>query len=48
MLYTGGKQDGKLWSLERFDRKQMEAMMDNPNVKKINTPADYRNYFKDN
>ena len=43
----GGKQDGKLWSLDNFRSKEIIDMMTDPNVKKITDISDY-NFFKDN
>lgn len=43
----GGKQDGKLWSAENFQRGEIINMMKDPNVKKITDISDY-NFNKDN
>jgi hypothetical protein len=37
----GGKQDGKLWSLDQFKRKDIIEMIKNPNVKMITDISDY-------
>jgi hypothetical protein len=37
----GGKQDGKLWSLENFTRKDLIKIIKDPNVKKITDLSDY-------
>jgi hypothetical protein len=37
----GGKQDGKLWSLDQFKREDIIEMIKNPNVKKITDISDY-------
>lgn len=37
----GGKQDGKLWSLQNFERGQILDMINDPNVKKITDLSDY-------
>lgn len=37
----GGKQDGKLWSLENFERSKILDMVNDPNIKKITDLSDY-------
>ena len=36
----GGKQDGKLWSADNFERSEIVDMMKDPNVKKITDISD--------
>lgn len=38
---VGGKQDGKLWSLDKFQSNEIIDMMKDPNVKKITDISDY-------
>jgi hypothetical protein len=40
------KQDGKLWSLDKFQSNEIIDMMKDPNVKKITDISDYN--FKNN
>jgi len=44
---VNGKQDGKLWSVENFQRGEIINIMKDPNVKKITDISDY-NFNKDN
>ena len=44
---VGGKQDGKLWSVDNFKPEEIINMMKDPNVKKITGISDY-NFNKDN
>ena len=37
----GGKQDGKLWSLQNFERSEIINLIKDPNVKKITDLSDY-------
>lgn len=37
----GGKQDGKLWSLDNFDADEISAMMTDPKIKKITDISNY-------
>lgn len=37
----GGNQDGKLWSLENFERSTILEMVNDPNIKKITDLSDY-------
>lgn len=38
----GGKQDGKLWSLENFDRNQVLDIITDPKVNQITDLSDYK------
>jgi hypothetical protein len=38
---VGGKQDGKLWSLDQFQSENIADMVKDPNVKKITDLSDY-------
>jgi hypothetical protein len=38
----GGKQDGKLWSLHKFQPDEIVSMMKDPNIKKITDISDYK------
>ena len=44
----GGKQDGKLWSADNFQREEILNMMKDPNVKKITDISDYNFNFNKN
>jgi hypothetical protein len=41
----GGKQDGKLWSLDHFDRAEILDIMTNPDVKVLTDLSDYNFNF---